>query len=143
MHICAQHAHSHRIFALLDYVGPDDHMLSIKDKDGKSSLDLAMENFELAKRKGSATLGLKWQEAKQEEARVIANDALAALLQQRSHLTPEELAQYHVDDEYYGRVIRVGDRYLKPVASKKFRQYTEVIERLRKTSRLSEGGLDS
>ena len=73
-------------------------MLSIKDKDGKSSLDLAMENFELAKRKGSATLGLKWQEAKQEEARVIANDALAALLQQRSHLTPEELAQYHVDD---------------------------------------------
>ena len=127
----------------MDYIGPDDEMLSIKDADGKSALDLAMENFELAKRKGSATLGLKWQEAKLDpEARdvtvgnEIANDALAKVLQQRSHLTAEELAQYHVNDEYYGRNLRVGNRYLKPVASKKYRQYTDVIERLRKMSQL-------
>ena len=61
LHTCVQRAHSHRAFALLALVGPD--MLSIKDKQGKTCLDLAVDHFEMAKQRGVATLGQRWHEA--------------------------------------------------------------------------------
>ena len=94
--------------------------------------------FEEAKQSGSATLGLRWQEAKldvekDDRGSEIVNHALAAALKEKQLFTAEELAKYGVCDEYYGRRIRVGgNRFFKPVASKKYKQYREVIDQLQR-----------
>jgi len=135
LHICAQAAHSHRLFALLGFVEPA--TLSIKDKDGNTCLGLSEMQFEEAKKSGSATLGLKWQEVKvdgekKDRGSEIVNNALATALKETHRFSAADLAKYGVCDAYYGRRIRVGDRYFMPVASKKYKQYQEVIKQLRK-----------